>query len=159
MTIEITGPNTVDNRDQVLVTMTLTNVGDSSIVLYSFSDRIQPAMGGILHFDIVRDDTDTLVCRPTGVVPKYPHERDTSTLSPNQQYVETINLTSFYVSELQEDRPLWDSTYSVGTRVWQSGTYRISCRYQYEHKPSYKGGQLLWRGAAVSNEVTLIIPD
>ena len=155
--LEIQCPDTITARLEVLVTMTFTNVGDSNIVLYSFNGKIQPAIGGILQFQIVHNDSDTLVYRRIGATPLYPHERDTATLAPDQSFREEVNLTSYYVDPNVEDQPIVDSTSFIGTRAWQPGTYRVRCRYEYKHEPSFKGGRDLWRGVATSNVIQFVV--
>lgn len=158
MSNKIVGADTALKNDQVLVNMTLTNVGDTNIVLYSSMDKIQDGMGGVLHFLVVYNGTDTLVCRPCGARPKFPHERDTATLAPGGGYEEEINLTSYYVSPNVKDRLIWDST-RYCTREWLPGVYSVQCRYEYLHQPGFKGGRNLWRGTAVSNVVSLTVRE
>jgi hypothetical protein len=157
--IQIQCEDTILDKNQVLISMTFTNIGDSDIVLYSFNDKVQPSMGGILHFQVIHNDTDTLICSSTGAIPKYPHERDTATLAPGQIYLEEVSLTSYYVSRYVEDHRLWDTTSYRGTRVWQPGAYKVRCTYEYRHKPTYKGGQDLWQGTATSNEIHFVVTD
>ena len=157
--LKISSVDSVFESNRVLVHMTLTNVGDTNIILYSFDGKIQRSMGGILHFNIIRNDIDTLVCHPVGAIPKYPHERDTASLAPEEVYEEAVNLTSFYVSPNVKDTSVWDSTSAMGIREWEPGIYSVQCRYQYRHQPSFKGGHELWRGSATSNIIYITIPE
>jgi hypothetical protein len=151
--ITITPVDTLLSARLVNISLAIENKSDSQIVLYSFRGEIQPAMGGILFFDIIKDGRDTLVCSPAGPIPKYPHENDTTTLSPGEIHEEIINLTSFYRLPDADDHPQWDSTNIWGIREWHPGKYTIRCRYEYKHQESFKGGRSLWRGSAISNTI------
>ena len=151
--------DSIKSAADVTVAVAFNNVGDSDIVLYSFDGKVQPSMGGILKFAIVRNNLDTFLCEPCGRVPKYPYEEDTVLLTPGDSVGERICLTSYYTSSSIRETIEPDSTEVLCKRRWPTGNYSVQCIYEYRHLPSYEGGRRLWRGKGISNTVKFSVSD
>lgn len=160
LVLELRAVDSVATTDSVLVDVSFRNAGDSDVVLYCWRARgklVQASMGGLLQFDVVRDDSVALSYSRAGIVPMYPYTTDTLVLAQGQSHVETINLTSFYSEPRAESEIIWDSPSVWGRRQWSPGKYSIRCKYEYYHKQGVVGGADLWEGSVSSDVILLTV--
>jgi hypothetical protein len=155
LAIELKAVDSVAATDSVVVELTFSNSADSPIVIYQFKStgQVQAAMNGILHFDIVKDDSIPMAYNRLGFVPLYPHEKDTLVLKAGQSHKELINLTRYYLEPSETDSVIIDSLKHSTRRRWRPGNYAIRCTYEYDHSPTFPGGKALWQGSAQSGAV------